>query len=157
MRTLAIKAGTAALAAAVVIAIAQPQSGGSGVIHVSAYDATFEEGLVMVLWGNRANGPYGAFTRMEPGAEFAMHSHTNEVRVVVIEGAYLYRDEDGEKRVGPGEFLRIPGGHVHWSGGDANDGALFYEESSGRFDIVPASEPARPAAAAGMRSARHLH
>jgi hypothetical protein len=35
-------------------------------------------------------------------------------------------------------FLRVPGGHKHWSGGDKKLGALFYEESSGKFDLVPA-------------------
>jgi quercetin dioxygenase-like cupin family protein len=67
-----------------------------------------------------------------------MHSHTNDVSIVVLKGAYLYRDEAGEKRVGPGEFLRIPGGHRHWSGGDAKEGALFYQHSTAKFDLVPA-------------------
>jgi len=30
------------------------------------------------------------------------------------------------------------GGHKHWSGGDKNDGALFYEEGSAKFDLIPA-------------------
>jgi len=55
-----------------------------------------------------------------------------------VKGAYLYKDDAGEKRVGPGDFLRVPGGHKHWSGGDAKEGALFYEESSGKFDLIPA-------------------
>jgi hypothetical protein len=49
----------------------------------------------------------------------------------------LYKDDAGEKRVGPGCFLRVPGGHKHWSGGDKKEGALFYEESSGKFDTIP--------------------
>jgi hypothetical protein len=28
-----------------------------------------------------------------------MHSHTNDLSIVVLKGAYLYRDEAGEKRV----------------------------------------------------------
>jgi len=44
----------------------------------------------------------------------------------------------GEKRVGTGEFLRVSGGHKHWSGGDKTEGALFYEEASGKFDSTPA-------------------
>ena len=46
-----------------------------------------------------------------------MHTHTNDVWIVGIKGAYLYKDDAGEKRVGPGEFLRVPGGYKHWSGG----------------------------------------
>ena len=40
--------------------------------------------------------------------------------------------------LGPGDFLRVPGGHKHWSGGDKKEGAIFYEESSGKFDLIPA-------------------
>jgi len=29
-------------------------------------------------------------------------------------------------------------GHKHWGGGDKEEGALFYTESSGKFDLVPA-------------------
>jgi hypothetical protein len=55
-----------------------------------------------------------------------------------LKSAYLYKDDAGEKRVGPGDFLRVPGGHKHWSGGDKTEGALFYEEGSGKFDLIPA-------------------
>ena len=51
---------------------------------------------------------------------------------MVLKGAYLYRDDAGEKRVAAGEFIRIPGKHKHWSGGDSTEGALFYQESSGK-------------------------
>jgi hypothetical protein len=34
---------------------------------------------------------------------------TNDVWIVVVKGAYLCRDGAGEKRVGPGEFTRVPG------------------------------------------------
>jgi len=37
-----------------------------------------------------------------------------------------------------GNFLRVPGGHKHWSGGDKKKGAVFYEEFSGKFDFIPA-------------------
>jgi quercetin dioxygenase-like cupin family protein len=67
-----------------------------------------------------------------------MHIHTSDVWLVVIKGAYLYKDEVAEKRVGPGDFIRIPGGHKHWSGGDKAEGALFYQEGSGKFDLIPA-------------------
>ena len=90
-----------------------------------------------VLWGNDETGPYGAFTRFVPGFDAGMHMHTDDARIVVIKGAYLYKDGSGEKRVGPGDFIWIPGGGKHWSGGDANEGALFYRESSGKFDLIP--------------------
>lgn len=90
------------------------------------------------VWGDATMGAHATFTKFKPGYDAGMHTHTNDVWIVVIKGAYLYKDENGEKRVGPGDFLRVPGGHKHWSGGDKKEGALFYEEGSGKFDFNPA-------------------
>lgn len=111
------------------------------VIYVAADSATFKQfptgGVSMsTLWGDPDKGAHGTFTKFEPGYDAGMHTHTADVWIVVIKGAYLYKDEAGEKRVGPGEFLRVPGGHKHWSGGDKSEGALFYEEASGKFDSI---------------------
>lgn len=125
---------------------AQDQNGaGSGrsVLYASAARAKFDQspmaGVSMaVIWGDPNQGAHATFTKFEPGHDSGMHSHTNDLWIVVIKGAYLYKDEDGEKRVGPGEFIRVPGGHKHWSGGDKTEGALFYEEGAEKFDLIPA-------------------
>ncbi len=108
-------------------------------VFVSAGNAKFREVIPgasrAVLWGNDETGPYGAFTKFVPGFDAGLHTHTNDSRIVVLKGAYLYRDDAGEKRVWAGDFLSIPGGVKHWSGGDAKDGALFYAESPGKFDL----------------------
>ncbi|HKY93053.1 MAG TPA: DUF4437 domain-containing protein [Nevskiaceae bacterium] len=92
-----------------------------------------------VLWEDAASGAYGTFTKFDPGQINSMHSHTHEIRIVVLQGAYLYKAKNGpEKRIGPGSFIAIPGGDVHESGADAKEGALFYEESPGKFDLKPA-------------------
>ncbi len=110
-------------------------------IFVSADRAEFKEVVPGIskalLWGNDQTGPYGAFTRFVPGIDSGMHTHTNDVLAVVIKGVYLYKDSAGEKRVGAGDFIWIPGGMKHWSGGDPSEGAFFYEESFGKFDLVP--------------------
>ena len=90
------------------------------------------------LWGDNTKGAHGTFTKFAPGVDNGVHTHTNDVWIVVLKGAYLYKDDAGEKRVGAGGFLRVPGGHKHWSGGDKKEGALFYEEASGQFDTIPA-------------------
>jgi len=123
----------------------QGQAEGEKVIFVSAKDAKFSvspngaSGASMApIWGDASMGAHGTFTKFVPGFDAGMHTHTNDVWLVVIKGAYLYKDDAGEKRVGPGDFIRVPGGHKHWSGGDKKEGALFYEESSGKFDLIPA-------------------
>jgi quercetin dioxygenase-like cupin family protein len=115
------------------------------VIYVAAGGATYkqmptEKASMAVLWGDPDKGVHGTFTKFEPGFDAGMHTHTSDVWIVGIKGAYLYKDEAGEKRVGPGDFLRVPGGHKHWSGGDKAEGAVFYEEASGKFDTLPAKE-----------------
>jgi quercetin dioxygenase-like cupin family protein len=142
--------GMAALvmaAASVGGAQAQKQSSKNkkSVVYVATDRATFKQspmgGVSMaVLWGDPDKGPHGTFTKFEPGYDAGLHTHTSDVWLVVIKGAYLYKDEAGEKRVGPGDFIRIPGGHKHWSGGDKSEGALFYEEGSGKFDRIAAKE-----------------
>lgn len=90
------------------------------------------------IWGDQNAGAHATFSKFAPGYDAGVHTHTNDVWIVGIKGAYLYKDDAGEKRVGPGDFLRVPGGHKHWSGGDKKEGAVFYEESSGKFDLIPA-------------------
>jgi quercetin dioxygenase-like cupin family protein len=121
----------------------QEQSG--KVIFVSANHANFSElpssnGRVSMapIWGDANAGAHATFTKFAPGYDAGMHTHTNDVWIVVIKGAYLYKDDAGEKRISSGDFLRVPGGQKHWSGGDKKEGALFYEESSGKFDLIPA-------------------
>lgn len=140
---------TVALATALMIAWSigrvQGQAQGKGkVIFVSADEANYQSmGTITAvsmaaLWGDADKGAHGTFTKFAPGYDAGMHTHTNDVWIVGVKGAYLYKDEAGEKRVGPGVFLRVPGGHKHWSGGDPKEGAVFYEESSGKFDTIPA-------------------
>jgi len=123
----------------------QGQSGEGKVVFASASKAKFEQmaeskGQVSMasIWGDSNAGAHGTYTKFAPGYDAGMHTHTNDVWIVVIKGAYLYKDDAGEKRVGAGDFLRVPGGHKHWSGGDKKEGALFYEEGSGKFDFIPA-------------------
>jgi len=115
---------------------------GKGATYATADQASYKEVVPgvsrAVLWGNPDKGPYGAFTKFKAGADNGMHTHTNDVWLVVIKGAYLYKDDAGEKRVAPGSFIRIPGKLKHWSGGDSKEGALFYEEGAGKFDLKPA-------------------
>jgi quercetin dioxygenase-like cupin family protein len=130
----------AALGIVTLVGVAQAQK---QVIYASSAKATYKPmptgGASMdVLAGDPEKGAHRTFTKFDPGYDAGMHSHTNDVSIVVIKGAYLYKDEAGEKRVGPGEFLFVPGGHKHWSGGDKAEGAVFYEEGSGKFDVIPA-------------------
>jgi quercetin dioxygenase-like cupin family protein len=120
---------------------AEGQSGKKEAIFVSADKVVFEQVIPGVsratIWGDPNTGPHGAFTKFVPGFDAGVHTHTNDLRIVVIKGAYLYRADGRETRVGPGGFLFVPGGTKHWSGGDPREGALFYQEGLGKFDLIP--------------------
>jgi quercetin dioxygenase-like cupin family protein len=138
------------VAAAVVIAGATGAAGGEKksankkkeVIYVSSEQAAYKEAMpgasMAVLFGDPEKGAHATFTKFAPGYDAGMHTHTSDVWLVVIKGAYLYKDDAGDKRVGPGDFIFIPGGHKHWSGGDKTEGALFYQGGSKKFDLIPA-------------------
>jgi quercetin dioxygenase-like cupin family protein len=133
----------AAIAIAIALAwsIGYVEGQGKSLIFVESGKGTFKEAVPGVskvsLWGDETKGAYGSLTKFKPGFDAGMHHHTNDLWIFVHKGAYLYKDADGEKRVGPGSFIFVPGGTKHWSGGDKKEGALFYEESSGSFDLVP--------------------
>lgn len=110
-------------------------------VFVSSDEAKFKEVIPgvskVVLMGDPDKGPYRAFTKFEPGVNNALHTHTNDLTIVVLKGAYIYKPEKGEeRRVSAGCYLSVLAGERHVSGGDPKEGALFYEESTGKFDIV---------------------
>ena len=118
-----------------------PKAPAASVVYMSSARASYanvpDSRITMAaLFGDaNADAPHGEFITFPPNFDAGgWHVHTNTVNVVVLKGAYIYRDENGEKRVGPGEFISIPGGHRHWSGSDAKDGAVFYMHQQARMD-----------------------
>ena len=80
------------------------------VVYASSSEGTYKAGPTKgttqeVIWGDPEKGAHGTFIKFEPGFDAGMHTHTNDVWIVGIKGAYLYKDDAGEKRVGPGDFL----------------------------------------------------
>ena len=129
--------GAAVVAWSLGVAVAQSKK---EPVFVESGKAEFKEVIPgvekKILWGNDDVGPYGAFTKFDPGLTNPLDTHTNEVRIVVLQGAYIYKPQNGnERRVGAGSYISIPGGDVHVSRGDPKEGALFYEESPGKFDL----------------------
>ena len=116
--------------------------GQKAAVHVDSAQAAYKElapgASATVLSGDLDNGPYSAFTKFVPGASFPLHTHSSDIRIVVLKGAYVYKPEKGtETRVSAGHYIFIPAGDRHVSGGDAKEGALFYQESAGKFDLNP--------------------
>jgi quercetin dioxygenase-like cupin family protein len=89
-----------------------------------------------IISGDPEKGAYRAFTKFAPGTTHPMHSHPNEIWIVVIKGAYVHKAEGGEEvRVGPGCAFHVPAGQKHVSGGDAKEGVVMLEESTDKFGM----------------------
>jgi anti-sigma factor ChrR (cupin superfamily) len=94
------------------------------------------------LWGNHATGAYGALFKLPAGFAAPLHTHTYDMKVVIVSGTYIQAPEGKpEFRLGPGSYFMQPGGsYRHTTTCDAASDCVFFVESRGRFDlkVVPA-------------------
>jgi quercetin dioxygenase-like cupin family protein len=88
-----------------------------------------------VLWGDPAKGPYGAITRFKKGTTVPWHTHSHDIRAVVISGTLIYNSGSGEQRLGPGSFLQERSTIKHTTAAGADSDLEFFEENTGPFDI----------------------
>ena len=94
--------------------------------------------LKAVLWGDPGKGAYATITKFALGTKNALHTHSHDIKVVVISGIFVYDSGSGEKRLGAGSYLFEPAGVKHTSGAGLDTDCLFFEESDGAFDLKPA-------------------
>ncbi len=109
-------------------------------VIISAAQLHFEEAVPGVskatLWGDPAKGSYGAITRFAKGTKVALHTHSHDIKIVVISGTLVYgTPSGGEKRLGPGSFLHERGGIQHTTAAADDSELMFFEESTGAFDL----------------------
>jgi hypothetical protein len=92
--------------------------------------------------GDPMKGAYDAFAKFPAGNDHPLHTHTNEVEVIVISGTFNYAPEGGTtKGYGPGSYLKIPGGMKHTSGCAAGAACVIFQEGSAKFDYKPVAAP----------------
>ena len=89
------------------------------------------------LWGDQTKGAYGGLTKFPAGFKSPLHYHSNDIKLVVIKGAYVLNG----KTYGPGSYLFIPGGEKHVSGGAEDSESIFFIEQPGKFDVKPVEPP----------------
>jgi len=98
------------------------------------------------LWGNHATGPYGALFKLPAGFAVPLHTHTYDMKVVIVSGTYIQvPDGKPEFRIGPGSYFMQPGGNYrHTTACDKASECVFFVESRGKFDlkVVDAGKPA---------------
>lgn len=94
---------------------------------------------VATLWGDHRQGPFGALFRLPAGFAAPLHTHSRDMRLVILSGTYLQAPEGrAEIRATPGSYLMQPGGdYRHTTSCDPASDCLFFVESDGAFDFLP--------------------
>ena len=96
------------------------------------------------LWGNHTKGAFGAFFKFPAGFAAPLHTHTNDMKVVIVSGTFVQAPEGKpEFRLGPGSYFLQPGGNYrHTTSCDAAAECVFFVEGRGKFDLKPVQAPA---------------
>ena len=91
------------------------------------------------LWGNHAKGAFGALLKLPAGFAAPLHTHTYDMKVVIVSGTYIQAPEGKpEFRLGPGSYFMQPGGNYrHTTTCDKASDCVFLVESNGPFDFKP--------------------
>jgi len=89
------------------------------------------------LWGSHEKGAFGALFKLPAGFAAPLHTHTHDMKLVIVSGTYLQAPEGkSEFRLGAGSYLMQPGGNYrHTTRCDAASDCVFFVESGGAFDL----------------------
>lgn len=105
-----------------------------------ALDAQRAPGVMIAdVNGDHTKGAFDAFTKFPAGFMAPLHTHTNDLKIVIISGTFLQTPEGkAEVRLGPGSYLLQPGGNYrHTTGCAKGADCVFYISGGGKFDLLP--------------------
>ena len=93
-----------------------------------------------VLSGDPKTGPYTQIRKVRGGTENPLHSHSSEIKNVIISGVwYTGVDEASAKDFGPGSVVIMPADWVHVSGCRPGSDCVLYQEGKSKFDFKPST------------------
>jgi anti-sigma factor ChrR (cupin superfamily) len=100
--------------------------------------------MYSTISGDMTKGRYAAFIKLPAGSNHPLHIHTNDVKLVVISGTFWQALEGGPQiKLGPGSYLFVSGGIKHTSGVTSDADCVLFQESSGKFDLLPVADGAK--------------
>ena len=99
------------------------------------------------LWGDHTKGAYGAFFKLPAGFATPLHTHTHDIKVVIVSGTYIQIPEGKpEFRLAPWSYFLQPGGNYRHTTACAKAAeCVFFAESAGKFDLKVVPEGKTPA------------
>jgi quercetin dioxygenase-like cupin family protein len=97
---------------------------------------------VAKLWGDwMKDENYGVLVKFDGGHMNELHSHSHELKIVVLSGTFIHQPAGGaEMRVGPGSYVVQRAGANHVSGCAPGAECEFFMTSTGKFDLIPAKK-----------------
>lgn len=131
------------LAVSVCLAQSKAPAAKKGVFHTPAdlkwVDVPGASGVQRaVLWGNPDKGASGSLVKFAAGTEVPLHSHTADVRAVVVSGTVLSGLEgEKPKEFGPQSYIFHPGGLKHTTGCKRGSDCVFFTMQPAAFDLKP--------------------
>ena len=92
-----------------------------------------------VVWGDPAKGPHGAFHKFKAGFDAGLHTHSSDLRLVVISGTVIEAPEGGpDRKLPPGSYAFQPHDVKHVTKCDPASDCVIFAVASGKFDLTPA-------------------
>ena len=132
---------------------AAPKAGGAKPVFMIAGDMKWEatpgappDVKGVTLWGDPAKGPYGGIQKFPPGFVAPLHTHSSDLKAVVIAGTFVVGPEGGpENRLTPGSYEFIPSTYKHITKCDTGAECVVFIESKGKFDVKVVGEAKKAA------------
>ena len=95
------------------------------------------------LFGDPANRPFGALQKFPAGFSAPLHTHSADLRIVVVSGTVIHGPEGKpEVRLPAGSYLYLPSTYRHTTACDKASECVFFIEGDRKFDVKPV-EPAK--------------
>ena len=92
--------------------------------------------LTVDLWGKAAKGAHGSLTKFPAGLAEPLHTHSRELRLLVVAGTMAFSIEGTEtKDLGPGSFVTIPARVKHFAICRPLSACEVFLEQSGAMDV----------------------
>jgi quercetin dioxygenase-like cupin family protein len=94
------------------------------------------------LFGDRTKGPFGALQKFPAGFSAPLHTHSADLRIVVVSGTLIHGPEGKpEVRMPAGSYLYLPSTYRHTTGCDKASECVFFIEGNRKFDVKMAEPP----------------
>lgn len=100
----------------------------------------------VTLWGDRTKGAFGDLQKFPAGFSAPLHTHSADLRIVIVSGTLLHGSEGKSKvRMPAGSYLYLPSTYRHTTGCDKASECVFFVEGNRKFDVKTVDAGKAPA------------